>query len=383
MSTTQRVQCCFRCCVLHWLGALGLDENARHWHRIAKSFTVSSGTGAIEASEARAPALGATPQFTSPPPLESVLFFRFSMARFAHVQAVSLADWKALPGADAATLRGARFSTPSAARARNALVVLNGYGHILGSRRAAVLNISRAAVAGADADDGAIVHATAPPDHERVIFADPLPRLVRDVLPAGGAHAFLYGGDKSIERALLEKYASELGSGLKRFLAPNLAPAAARLPYATAVPLGLNRNARHLLQPHSHTSRADAPGRAATLPRTSSLAGGLLDEHTGALGQRQARRHGRRAQLLCCCMRTYEHRLAVASALNRSGFDCGQLSRGSLGSWEATMEQYARHRLVVAIHGRGNQDLHVRRDAHPGRQERRKPRPFALALRDQ
>ena len=55
----------------------------------------------------------------------------------------SLADWAALVNASdvPSVLRSARFATPSAATARYALVVLNGYGHILGTSRAKALGI--------------------------------------------------------------------------------------------------------------------------------------------------------------------------------------------------------------------------------------------------
>ena len=139
VATTARVQCCMRCCLTHWLNRLGLADNARHWQRMNKRFDVSSGTGGPEAEATEAATLrqaAAARQAAADDAealMESVLFFRFSMARFAHVQAISLADWSALI-ADDADIRNPRFSTPSAAHATEALVCLNGFGRIMGTR---------------------------------------------------------------------------------------------------------------------------------------------------------------------------------------------------------------------------------------------------------
>ena len=63
----------------------------------------------------------------------------------------------------------------------------------------------------------------------------------------GGRHVVQYGNDHSLsERALRAFYRARLGASLATYAAPNLAPAAAALPYALEVPLGLNSNGRGL-----------------------------------------------------------------------------------------------------------------------------------------
>ena len=330
-ATTHRVTCCSRCCLAHWQSRLGLDLNAQHWKTRGLDSTISSGTGGIEAAAAG----------TVHADVErSILFFRYSMARFAHIQAIALSDWTALVAKDA-DVRSPRFSTPSAASAKEALVCLNGFGHILNARRTPLLN---ATASGSAMDDGAIVHATAPPaGGSRVIFLDPLPKVVGQGLRQGGHHAVLYGDDKSLSAALLERYRAFTGlESLARFYAPNLSPQAARLPFATSVPLGLNHNARHLATP-------------------ASLDGGLLDPVSGSIGRRQARTRGRKSTLLCCCQRPYDFRLAIASQLTRAGFNCTSLLHGSdaTRSFAETLELYSRHRFVLALHGRGHQDFRL------------------------
>lgn len=345
------VQCCMRCCLLSWVQRLGLEDNARHWARTSHTLvdSVSSGTGHLASmraasiedglDEGRRRHAGTAAPGT---PLDSVLYFRFSLARFAHVQAVALADWRALV-AQGADVRSPRFSSPSAPSARSGLVCLNGFGHILGNKRLAYLNISigRRPDELPARDESTIMHSTTPPSGGgRVVFPDPLHSVLRGALQPHGAHAVLYGDDKSIGVTYLERVHRTLGGTLHRYFAPNLTPESARLPYATQVPLGLNHNSYSL---------------AGTL-----YTGGLLDAAVGYVGRRHASRAHRRPSLLCCCQRLYDHRARIAHQLNRSGFDCGMLLAGEEDrTWEQTMSLYAEHRFVLAMHGRGNQDFRV------------------------
>jgi len=340
------IQCCMRCCLLSWVQRLGLEDNARHWARTSHTLvdSVSSGTGhrATEDGVDEGHQRDAGTAAARGTPLDSVLYFRFSMARFAHVQAVALADWRALVvhGADA---RSPRFSSPSAPSSRSGLVCLNGFGHILGTKRLAYLNISIGRGPGElpARDESVIVHSTTPPSGGgRVVFADPLHSVLRGALQPHGAHAVLYGDDKSIGVTYLERVHRTLGSTLTRYFAPNLTPESSRLPYATQVPLGLNHNSY---------------GLPSTL-----YTGGLLDSAVGYVGRRHARRAHRRPSLLCCCHRLYDHRARIAHQLNRSGFDCGMLlAGGEERSWGQTMSLYAEHRFVLAMHGKGNQDFRI------------------------
>ena len=355
VATTARVQCCLRCCMMYWVRRLGLEANAQHWQRMRKRFDISSGTGGPEAEgEAaltrRVSSAGSSSNAAGDSlPLDSVLLFRFSMARFAHVQALTLSDWTALV-ADDVDITSPRFSTPSAATSPSAIVCLNGFGRIMGTRKAAALNATAAGAASLlRANRTGLMHATSPPGRERILFADPLHKIVHGALAPGGRHAFLYGDDSSLSGWLLEKLRVQLGNSLGAYFAPNLSPEALRMqagdhPYAIAVPLGLNRNARPL---------------AATMH-----VGGLLDPDSGAVGPRQTSRAARKNSLLCCCMRPYEHRVAIARQLARNGFDCSSVlgtegSTGATRSFEATLELYSEHRFVLDLMGKGRQDFRI------------------------
>ena len=298
-----KVECCLRCCVKHWTRRLGLADNAAHWDRQKLDYWVSTGAGTH---------VGPTPATTVS--ADSMLYSRFSMARFAHVQAVRLADWTALIAMAASVDPGPlppSLATPSASMANHTLIVLNGWG--------SGENVS---------EDGSRLTHRVGHGGQRFIFDDPL-EFVFNHLRRGGQHAINYGNDHSISARLLQSYYKlKLGGGMFRYLAPNLDAAAAQLPYALAVPLGLNSNGRAL----------DA----------------LLKTAAGARHAQLAHRSG---QLLCCCMYPWRQRVRIVRALSRNGFACtlNDTSPSTL-SWQSTMTLYLRHRFVLAVFGNGHND---------------------------
>lgn len=321
VATTTRVQCCMRCCLLYWLQRLGLDANTRHWMRMKKRFDISSGTGSEEHGQR---------DVSADLPIDSVLLFRFSLARFAHVQALTLEDWSALVKANA-NVRSPRFSAPSAPFVKEALVCLNGFGHLPKLRRVLSLNATQDL---SGITNLTILHSATPPGGHRIVFADPLDKIFRGALSENGSHAVLYGDDTSLSNTSMVRIRRQLGASLAHYYAPNLSPDALRLPFTSAMPLGLNSGGYHVALNFSLMAR------------------------TLGMQQQTSRHHGRNTSLLCCCMRMYDHRHAVVAQLVRAGFDCGRLNDGTY-SWEQTVAMYSRHRFVLDIYGRGKQDFRV------------------------
>ena len=253
----------------HWTRRLGLADNEAHWRARGVDFWVSSGAGAHTTDDVQV-------SRTTSDAATSILYARFSMARFAHVQAIELADWVAFVRAtdldavthDAPTSPGvlsSRFATPSAATANATLIVLNGWGF--------GVNVS--------ADGRTLMHRAF--YGHRYVFDDPLPMLFRALRCGQGAkHVVQYGSDHIISGALLEQfYRARLGSTLHRYGAHNLSPQAARLPYALELPIGLNYHARAL----------------------GELLAQRADLHVGTAH--------RSAELLCCCMAPWRHRVRI------------------------------------------------------------------------
>ena len=295
-SSLAHVECCLRCCVRHWVRKLGLEANENHWAARRANFYVSTGAGSLTSDASNAP---------MPMPRDSILYARFSIARFAHVQAVGLSDWVALTehAASLAPLHP-RFASPHAGRSNGTLIVLNGWGWSQ--------NVS--------ADGARLVHRVGHAGR-RYLFDDPLPYLFARLR---GRHCVHYGNDHTISGWLMESfYKRRLGEALARYVAPNLDASASRLPYALEAPLGLNSNAWRL----------DAILRARAA------------EHTGWAH--------RSATLLCCCMHPWRHRLRVMRALERNGFACSNATR----PWEATVDAYLSHRFVLSIYGNGHNDF--------------------------
>jgi hypothetical protein len=293
------IECCLRCCLRHWTRRLGLDVNVRHWKEQGTNFWVSSGAG-------HAVSRGDDAVSPFAPSTDSMLYARFSLARFAHVQAVELRDWTELVALPPQSWPlPARIASPSALAANGTLIVLNGWG--FGE------NVS---------SDGSCLTHRLGHAGKRYMFEDPLPRLF-GVLR--GRHVVNYGNDHAISSHLLERYYHrKLGEALFRYLAPNLDDEASRLAYGVTVPLGLNSNGVGL----------DA----------------LLK---GPRGRKHTAHAHRRRELLCCCMEPRRHRLRVLHTLQQNGFAC---SNATL-PWQQTMELYLEHRFVLAIFGNGRNDF--------------------------
>ena len=219
-------------------------------------------------------------------------------------------------------LLSARFATPSAARANATLIVLNGWGW-------GEANLSTAS---SEVHKRTFLHRVGHRGH-RYVFADPLPELFKLLRRDHGVrHVVHYGNDHALsEHALRGFYRARLGGHLHRYSAPNFAPAAARLPFALPVPLGLNSNS--------------AAGRLSDLLRTHAAL------HVGT----KHRSH----HLLCCCMKPWRHRVRIARQLQRNGFRCELNATSSRAPWRQTLLLYLRHRYVLALWGNGHNDFRV------------------------
>jgi len=394
--SVERVQCCLGCCLSHWVRQLGLLANALHWQRSGKNFYVSSGTGALEEA-----ATATTAPSSIQMPLTSVLWHRFGICQFAHVQAVSLSDWTAL--SDTAShpqglSHDVRFFAPSAASVNATLICLNGFGRMLGSARSTASNANDGSgiSSRSSSTPPALYHRTRTGDGRTFEFADPIAPILGALNPEG-RHAVYYGDDPSLTRWLLHKHYTRHGPRLHHWYAPNLSPDAVG-DLASTVPLGLNSNARA----HSQRLPSAGPLRAATvanarngsrmssaarplapflshalLPSTESPSHPPVTLSTHRPHQSNARppaqgAHGDdggapiHAQLLCCCMAAYPHRVAVAERLRRNGFHTCHIGEASRLSWQQTMAQYAEHRFVLAIHGKGHNDFRVWEALHAG-----------------
>ena len=242
----------------------------------------------------------------------------FTSYSYAHIQAVELSDWTALvqptdlnqpselrhagsqppvPTGSVAEL-SPRFASPSAASANATLIVLNGwgFGEHWGGGESFGDDASNETGGGAgaaaapsppfnrqhqhrqSATTPRLLHRVGHRGH-RWLFDDPLPALVGQLQP-GGRHVVQYGNDHSLsERALRGFYRARLGASLAAYAAPNLSPAAASLPYALEVPLGLNSNGKGLseviwqglMREYSETGLAPAAWRGRLYPTSVPL----------------------------------------------------------------------------------------------------------------
>lgn len=324
-TTLGRTECCFRCCLRVWTRKLGLDENEMHWRKQGVNFWVSSGAGTLSSELATEPMESVSLESGWAMSPDSILYARFSVARFAHVQAVQWADWVALANEttdadeqDPLSSLSPRLAAPSASQAKATLIVLNGWGN-------GPENVS--------SDGSKLTHRIAfrRVGHEgsRLLFNDPLEWLMARLSPYG-RHAVQYGNDHSISRTLIDSfYRPRLGHRLTRYLAPNLQAEASTLPYAVETPLGLNSNGRALEA--------------------------LLKGRHGA--RLQAQHAHRDRELLCCCMRLWiKHRVRIVRMLERNGFACDM---NTTMPWEVTIERYLRSRFVLAVWGNGHQDFRM------------------------
>ena len=317
-STLARIHCCLRCCLEVETARLGLAANERHWRARGVDFWVSTGAGTRLTADSDEPA-------AREPAAAAVLNARFAVARFAHVQAVTLADWTALVEhlRMASRLRSPlppQFAAPGADAANGTLIVLNGWGW--SSRNLTLPGEVGGSAAGRIGHKGRFVHRIAHAGR-RYDFEDPLLAIFRRLR---GRHAVHYGNDHSLSaRVVGGYYKTALGHSLARYLAPNLDAEAAALPCATAVPLGLNSNGH-------------------------ALASLLLEPRVAAL---HVGRSHRRPELLCCCMKAWKHRVRVLRVLREQGHAC---SNATL-PWTDTIEQYLAHRFVLAVWGNGRNDF--------------------------
>lgn len=295
-----------RCCLTQWIRRLDLESNARHWRERAVDFVVSDGHGGSRAE-------GDVAAVHSAQPLDSVLNLRFSIGRFADVQAVERRDWQCLisscPGSNTfldERVREPRYRSPHKRRNRGSLLVFNGYS--LGQ-------------------------------YPEVLGA------VRRALPADEAVAVYYGDDWSWRASHIQAFDAPF-TGLACHFAINVNDSAARLPSVRQVPIGLNSQWMAALVHPANISERNVSSDVSDV----LVAEGALQSHS---------KH-RSAKLHCCCQRAWPHRLEAYEDLFIAGHThCTQFALAKRGSIDHLMGQYLRHRFVAAPHGNGRTDFRV------------------------